>query len=130
MVSKKRKRIKNKHLHSNLSLILTGILFFAIIGFLVFSNLRIGQRRKEMTRKIEDLTKEIQLLEEKNQELKEGIFDAESDVFWEAKLYEQGYKKPGEEAIVVIPTDKEEEEILSEEKAFFENLLDWVLMRQ
>jgi len=53
--------------------------------------------------KIEDLKKDITLLEDRNEQLKQGITQAETDAYWEEKLREQGYKKPGEEAIVIIP---------------------------
>jgi len=86
---------------------LLALFLLVIAGFLVFSNLKINQKRAELTSKIEELRKEVQLLEETNERLKSGIFQTESDAYWEAKLYEQGYKKPGEEAIVVLPPEEE-----------------------
>jgi len=86
---------------------LLALFLLLIAGFLVFSNLKINQKRAELKNRIEELRKEVELLEKRNEELKSGIFQTESDAYWEAKLYEQGYKKPGEEAIVVLPPEEE-----------------------
>lgn len=81
--------------------------------------------------KISDLKKDIVLLEERNNQLKMGIAQTESDAYWEEKLREQGYKKPGEEAIVVIPpTDNNNSDsqnsssILESLKGFWQSFLE------
>ena len=114
---------------SKVSLILIGVLFFGVIGFLAFSNLKMYQKRAELRDKTEELKKDIQILSERNEQLRAGIFDAESDVYWEEVVRKYGYVGEGEEAIVVIPPEEKEEVIVSEEKAFLESLLDWILMR-
>jgi cell division protein FtsB len=104
---------------------LLALFLLLIAGFLVFSNLKINQKRAELTSKIEELRKEVELLEERNEQLKSGIFQTESDDYWEAKLYEQGYKKPGEEAIVVLPPEEESpSEETAEEKKWW-NPFTW-----
>ena len=130
MLSKKRKIRKSKNYKNRFFLTLTVILFISFIGFLVFSNLRINQKRKVLNQKIENLKEQAEILEKRNKELKTGIIETETDPYWEARLYEQGFKKPDEEAIVIIPpAETEKETTVSQEKAFFEDLLDWVLMR-
>ncbi len=129
MLPKKRKIKKRQEKEDVFSPILIAFFLIAITIFLVFSNIKINQTRREMAEKVDRLKEKVELMEERNRQLKEGIFETESDAYWEAKLYEQGYKKPGEEAIVIIPPLEEEELIAPEEKDFFQSLIDWVLMR-
>ena len=85
------------------------ILFF--IGFLIFSNWRIHQRRAELTSQIEELEKEIEGLEKRNQELKAGISQLSDESYLEEAAREKlGLKKPGEEVVVVLPPPETEEE--------------------
>lgn len=107
MIAKNRKIKRAGKFKDMLFSSLLALFLLLIAGFLVFSNLKINQKRAELASKIEELRKEVELLEERNEQLKSGIFQTESDDYWEARLYEQGYKKPGEEAIVVLPPEEE-----------------------
>ena len=107
-----------------ISSILLGILAIAVIGFLVISNLRINQRRAELTTRIEAFKKEIQILEEKNQELQSGIIRSGEEDFLEEKAREQlGLKKPGEEVVVILPPEEIQPEPIKE-KNFWQKFLD------
>jgi len=81
-----------------------------ISGLLIFSNWKIAQKRRELSKQIESLRKEIEELEKKNQQLQNGIGETEKQGFWEAKVREQGYQKPGEEAVVIKKEEKPAEE--------------------
>ncbi|HXK32107.1 MAG TPA: septum formation initiator family protein [Candidatus Paceibacterota bacterium] len=118
MIAKKKKIKKHKRFQNVFFPVLIGVFLFAIISFFVVSNLQINHRRGELTDKINELKKDINLLEERNEQLKMGITKTESDAYWEEKLREQGYKKPGEEAIVIIPPE-ENNNSGSEEKNIF-----------
>ena len=130
MLAKKRKIKKKNNLKDLFFLIIIVFIFIGFVGFLAFSNLRINQKRTELREKIVDLEREIEFFEKRNEELKTGILETETDPYWQARLYEQGFKRPGEQAIVVVPPEeKQDYSVDSQEKVFFENLLDWVLMR-
>jgi len=105
MLAKNKKIKKGGNFKNIFFSILIGVFLLAMVGFLVVSNLKINQKRAELIDKIEEIKKEIRLLEERNEQLKAGILQTESDAYWEARLYEQGYKKPGEEAVVVLPPE-------------------------
>jgi len=105
--------------------ILIGIFLLGLISFLVISNLRISQKRKEMISQIESLKKEIQLLEEKNAQLRAGINQTKNEIYWEERAREQGYKKPGEEQIVVLPPEEKNQIISEEKKNFWQKILEW-----
>ena len=70
-------------------------------------------------KKITELKEEIAFMEERNEQLKLGISQTESDVYWEEKLREQGYKKPGEEAIVIVPPEEKNDNSGLGEKNIF-----------
>ena len=122
MVAKSRRFRKDPHQTIFFS-ILIGLLLVLAVSFIIFSNFKISQRRAELTAKIEGLREEIQILEKKNQELRAGIIKTESDSYWEERIREQGYKKPGEEQIVVLPP--EGGEVKKEEEKTFWNPQNW-----
>jgi len=118
------KRIKKGSRKNILSPILIIITILAVIGFLTFSNLKISQRRAELRSQIESVKKEIQLLEKKNSELRAGITKTESESYWEEKIREQGYKKLGEEQVVVLPPEESKEKETKTEKSFWQKFLE------
>ena len=118
------KRIKKGSRKNILSPVLIIITILAVIGFLTFSNLKISQRRAELRSQIESVKKEIQLLEKKNSELRAGITKTESESYWEEKIREQGYKKLGEEQVVVLPPEESKEKETKTEKSFWQKFLD------
>ncbi|MFH1462139.1 MAG: septum formation initiator family protein [bacterium] len=122
MITKKRKTGKREFYQNLFFSILIGTFLFGTIGFLVISNLRISQKRTEMIERIGELQKEIQAVEEKNKNLKDGFNQIENESYWEEKAREQGYQKPGEETVVVLPPE-EQEEVKKEEKSFWQNIL-------
>lgn len=72
-----------------------------IAGFLIFANWKMSKKKEELLRQIEAIQKEIEMLEKKNQGLKEGINASEQSDYWETKIREQGYQKPGETAVII-----------------------------
>ncbi len=100
------------------------ILFLVIVGSLIFSNLRVNQKRTELTAKIEKLKEEIAVLGERNQALQSGIAQTYQEDYWKEKLYEQGYVEKGEQQVVILPP-KEEEVEKEEEKSFWNPQAWW-----
>jgi len=128
MVAKRLK--KEKHFPENLIYsLLISIFFIGVVAFLIISNIRISQKKSEMNARIESLKSEIQSLEEKSQQLKAGLSQAQQESYWEEKLREQGYKKPGEEVAVVVPPQGEEQNKQSE-KSFWQKILEKLHLSQ
>jgi cell division protein FtsB len=121
MIAKKTKIKKKRNFKKVISTALISIGLMVLVGFMLFSGLKIREKRTEMAGEIDRLKKEIDLLTNENEQLEENLFQAESDSFLKARLYEQGYKEPGEEMIVVVPPEKKEEPVLEEEKSFWQN---------
>jgi len=94
------------------------------VSFLIISNLKINQKRTELLNRIDSLKAEIQILEEQSEELQSGLTEIETEAYWEEKAREQGYKKPGEEQVVVLPPE-ETEEVPEVETSIWQKIKNW-----
>lgn len=114
---KKIKRIKKSHFENIFFSIFFALLFLLIIGFLFYSNLKIGQRRQELNLQIKALKEEIQILEQKSKELQARISDGSKEQhFLEKEARERfNLKKPGEEVVTIL-SEKAEQSSLEKEK--------------
>lgn len=124
MLPRFRKLKKNSNFQNVLFAVIVVIFLMGTVGFLVISNWRINQKRADLSNQIKELEKEIQEFEEKNQELKAGIIQTGDETYWEGKLREQGYKKPGEEAVVVLPAEENNATSAEKEKSLWESFLE------
>ncbi|MBM3250897.1 MAG: septum formation initiator family protein [Candidatus Nealsonbacteria bacterium] len=127
MVAKFKKKRKRRAGHNIIFPIFLAAGFILIIGFLFFNNWRINRRRAELTARIDNLRKEIAILEQKNKELKEDISQAATENEEYAEEYlervareQLGLKAPGEEVVVISREERTGEEPgLREEKGFW-----------
>ncbi len=101
-------------------------LFLIILTFLLlYSSWKIEKKREELNLRIEELKRQISILEKENQTLKEKGLEGESLEYLEKILREKGlYKKKGEKVIVVLPPREEKEEKKEKEKGFLEKILE------
>jgi len=118
------KKIKKDSRENIFFSVLILLLFFLVTGFLIYSNVKISQKRTELLTKIENLKKEIQVLEKKNEELRTGIEKTESEDYQEKILSEQGYIRKGAQQVVVLPPKEGEKEKTSEQKNLWQRLLE------
>ncbi len=122
MIAKFKKRKKAGFSEGIFFPILVGILISGTVGFLIFQNIKISQKRTKLTYQIEILRKELQELEEKNKLLKTGISQADDEEHIKEVLREElGYQEEGETTVgFTLPeTEKREEE---KEEGFWKNL--------
>lgn len=109
MVTKFRKIKKERHQSIFFSVVL-GVLIFVVVGFLVVSNFKMGQKRTELNSRIENLRKEIQILEEKHETLQAQISETSKEYYLEKEARERfNLKKPGEEVVTILPQEEAEE---------------------
>jgi cell division protein FtsB len=117
---------KNKKASKALGDVSTFVITFfvlVLVGFFIFTNISVGQKRVEMIQKIDSLKAEINELEQKNGGLKATLINSEDSNYLEEEARSQGYKMPGETQVVVIPN--EEFDKSSEKKTgFWANLLN------
>jgi len=101
-------------------------LFLIVIGFLLITNLKIGQRRSEAISRAEYLKSEIKRLAEKNKELKENFAQAQSREYLEKVAREQlNLKAIGEEVVVISKENQGEKENDKKEGNNFINPRTW-----
>ena len=124
------RRTKKGALKETFFLLFLLFLVILIIGFLIFTNWKIAQKRAELQKKIETLKKEIKILEEKNASLRAGISQTESEEYQTERLYKEGYFEQGANPVVVLPPKEKEKEKekTSEEKSPFspQNWWQWL----
>ena len=125
MIAKKQK--KKKSFQEIFLSVLFVFFTLAIIGLLTVSNLKIRERRKELLAQIETLEKEIQNAEKKNQELKAGISESQTEDYLEKEAREKlGLKKPGEEVVAIKKIQSEEKQKeQKEEKSLWQKFLEF-----
>lgn len=104
------------------------VLFFGIIllfiGFLVVSNYRVSKRKTELAEEIEAIKEEIWILEQRRQNLEAGISETQKESYWEEKVRGQGYVKEGEEQVIVIGPEEEENDKTESNQISFSGLLE------
>ncbi len=87
--------------------------FLVLIGllglFLIFSNLRLYQKRAELQETARELQLEIVELSQREQQLQHQLEVSATTEYQERVLREQGlYQKPGEEMVTVLPLKEPE----------------------
>ncbi len=106
----KDKKIKKGSSPSKFLPILLGCLIFIIVGYLVYSDLKINSRRAELNTQLRTLQQELQELEARRQQLQTQISQTMSEEYLEKEARETfNLKKPGEEVVTVLPPENEQE---------------------
>ena len=117
MIAKLRKKRKVQSSQNRSGIIVFGIVFLLIGGFLVVTNVNIHKRRTLLKERIETLSGKIQELEEKKSVLQEEILGAGSQEYLEKAAREQfNLKKPGEEVVIITWEQGQKEEKKEKER--------------
>ena len=122
MVSEKKKLRKDSWQNIFFSVLL-GVAIFTVVGFLIVSNWKIGQRRAELNSQVEILQQQIWTLETKRQELQSQISQTEGQEYLEREARDTfNLKKSGEEVVAILPAEGEEK--IEEERSFWQKIWD------
>lgn len=105
------------------------LLFIIILSFLIISNWRIIKERTALGKRVFQLKNEVQVLEEKNKQLKAGISKTLQLDYIEKILRDKGlYQKKGEKSVIIVWPEKNKED-RSEEKSIWEKILGKINLR-
>ncbi|MCH8741659.1 septum formation initiator family protein [Patescibacteria group bacterium] len=120
-----RRKKETTFFKSILTPILSGLMIFAVIGFLVITNFERNKKRSELNLRIENLKNEIEILERKKQELSAGISQISTEEYLEKEAREKfNLKKPGEELVVILSSEESEEEVPEKKEGFWQRFLE------
>ena len=102
-------------------------ILLVVIGILLFSNLQMNQRRRQLMSKIGELDQEIVAIEKRNQELEAGIVQEVDEEYLEQEARDNfQMKKPGESVVVVLPPKDGIDDLSQIEKTWWQKVLEWV----
>lgn len=114
MIAKRRKKKR-----SDLFFLILMIFSFSLIaGFLVYSNINLANKTKDLVKEREELEMKIKILKEKKANLEEAMSRSKTEDFLEERLREQGYQKPGEKQVIILPPEEKENS--------FQNFFNWI----
>lgn len=115
MTRKKRKKF---------SFLLFFPLLVILIIFFTISNFKLFEKRRELKKELSLYQREIEKLENQNQQLRAEISKSKDEDYWEKIAREQGYQRPGEKTVVFLVPEEEKE--VKREKSFFEKIFEWI----
>lgn len=83
------------------------VIFFGVLTYFIFQNVKLSVKRVELTEYFGNLQAQAQELAEKKAELEAGIAESKTELYKEKILREQGlYKKRGEEVVTILPPEE------------------------
>ena len=107
MVADFNKKQKGKTHSDKLAFQIAGILFLVVVVALIFADIKIYQKKKELALQIENYKKQIASIQKNSQTLKDEIANSNSADYLEKIAYEQlGEQKPGETEYIFTSPDK------------------------
>ena len=109
---------KNKKKEKNYSIyfsIILGILVTVIIGFLVFSNVKMSQKKAALTERYSSLQEQLRLSEQKKKDLEAGISYQETEEYLESIAKDKlNLRYEGEQVVSVVKEEDKEDKIKEE----------------
>jgi len=124
MIAEKMNRQKDPLWKKLLSSLFIAVLIIGAIIYLTFSIINIKKERANIGAELDALKSQAQSAEKKNEELKSGISEKQTEEYWEGKAREEGYKKPGEEVVIVVPSEAGKNNEKIEEKNIWQKFLE------
>jgi len=103
MVADFSRKKKSDFFNKNLLAKTMGVVFLIVSVFLIFSDVRIYQKKKELSSQVAYYQKRIEEIKKSSQALKDEIANSSNKDYLEKLAYEQlGEQKPGEKEIIFI----------------------------
>ena len=98
---------RNKNLYRHFLIKLGAVIIAVLVLLVVVADVKVYQRRRELSMQVESLQKKIEELKNKNGGLKEGLAKADDDAYIEKIAREElDLQKPGEKVISFVVGDQ------------------------
>ena len=118
---------KNLKRRNYVILILSGIIIFSVLILLVFADIKIYQKRNKLSAQIDSLKNQVQEIQKKNDELKQGIANSDNTAYIEKVAREElDLQKPGEKVVSFVMPQTTLPQNNSAPKNIFQNWLAWL----
>jgi len=105
------------------------IVFLGIVGFFVYQNVSMAQKRSALEDRFLELQAQVQELSLQKEILEADVANTQTEEYQERMLREQGlYKKEGEQVVTILPPEIGSEEISDgegEKKRVWWNPFTW-----
>ncbi len=121
-----KKKRKNFSLGEKPFLKIGSVLLALISAYLIFSDINIYQRRRQLESQIQAYEKQIEQVKQRNEKLEQGIAQSGEDSYIEKVAREElDMQKPGEKVVAfILPEQKQEQQ--KQEQGFWANWLGWL----
>ena len=127
MVSDFNKKQNRDNLSQKFLLIFGGILILGVVALLIFANSRIYNKREKLISEIENLKNKIENIQQRNDELKQGIANAENDQYIEKVAREElDLQKEGEKVVSFVITPNQSSSNNSQSKNTLQIWIGWL----
>ncbi len=104
-----------------------GILILVFVVVLIIANVKIYKKRQEFLSQVASLKQQIQVIESRNIQLKQGIEKSNNiDYIEKIAREELDLQKPGEKAISFIMPKAEAQKSIVTEQNFMQNWWQWL----
>jgi len=99
-----------------------GIFFLIAVAFLIYKDVQIYQKKRQLALQINNYKEQIKNLEESNKTLNEEIANADDVDYLEKIAYEQlGEQRPGEKQFIFITPEEKEQAESEPDKSAWQN---------
>jgi cell division protein DivIC len=128
MVSNLNKKQNREFSPEKFFLKIGGILFLVVAVVLIFVNFQMLRKKQQLTLQIEDYTKQIEELENRNKTLKEEIINSDNPDYIEKIAREESdMQKPGEKVVSFIEQNSQQKEAQNQENIWNSNFwFGWI----
>ena len=107
-----------------------GVLFLAGILFLVVEDVKIYQKKKQLSAQVENYEKQIESIKKSSQTLKDEIANSDNVDYLEKLGYEQlDQTRPGETEYMFINPPGKAKDASNTENSWFGNVWQWIKNR-
>jgi len=118
------KKQKGGFLNAKFFLKIAGVLFLAAAVFFVYSNFKLNQKKKELLGQIDSYKNQIEAIQKRNAELKEGVAKSDDPNYIEKVAREElDMQKEGEKVVAFILPEKKRVEEKPQQNFWSQNIL-------